>query len=43
MHYVMHHVEGGELSANPAPHHLGWRLTPQLEQAVRFAEVQCIT
>ena len=32
--------EGDELSANPAPHHIGWRLTPQLQQAVRFAEVR---
>tara|TARA_B100000795_G_scaffold241710_1_gene204595 strand:+ start:1527 stop:2012 length:486 start_codon:yes stop_codon:yes gene_type:complete len=32
--------EADELSANPAPHHIGWRLTPQLEQAVRFAEVR---
>ena len=32
--------EADELSANPAPHHIGWRLTPQLQQAVRFAEVR---
>ena len=32
--------EGDQLSANPAPHHIGWRLTPQLQQAVRFAEVR---
>lgn len=29
-----------ELDANPTPHHIGWKLTPQLEQAVRFAEVR---
>lgn len=29
-----------ELDANPTPHHVGWRLSPQLEQAVRFAEVR---
>jgi hypothetical protein len=28
------------LDANPTPHHIAWRLTPQLEQAVRFAEVR---
>ena len=32
--------DGDQLSANPAPHHIGWRLTPQLQQAVRFAEVR---